>query len=171
MVSKLHQLDENQRLFRFRVSLIRWLFAVVAALLFCWSLSPYIKIGFNTNHSVAGYVFLIVKNQVPAKGKLVAFWPPKNDFYNDIWFVKYVQGEPGDLVERRGQDFYINGIYVSTAKTTSLKGVTLKASESGEIQSGYYFVGTGHKDGFDSRYEQIGLISKNSFIGSAYRLL
>ena len=162
--------DERLRLKRFRTRLFRWLCGVGFVVLLGLAASPFMKIGFNGTDSVDGYVFLIIKGVLPRKGELVAFWPPKNDFYQDIWFVKYMKGVPGDEVIRQGQSFYLNGEYIGDAKKESTGGVALRPSDSGVIPNNYYFVWTGHANSFDSRYQQIGWIPQNSIIGSAYRI-
>ena len=171
MVSKEISEAEALRLKRFRKRLVRWLCVTCFVILLGWATSPFIKIGFNGTDSVNGYVFLIVKNVIPKRGELVAFWPPENDFYQQIWFVKYLKGEAGDQVVRQGRSFFINGEYLGDAKTESKGGVALEASNGGTIPKGYYFIWTPHADSFDSRYEQIGWIPQSSIIGRAYRIL
>lgn len=161
---------ELRRRHLFRKKLFRWLCCLGFLFLLGWGASPFVKIGFNCTESIDGFVFLIVKDVLPEKGELVAFWPPENDFTQNIWFVKYVKGVPGDHVIRNGQAFYINNEYIGNAKTESKKGVALQPSNSGVIPQGYYFVWTQHKDSFDSRYNQIGWISEDRVIGRAYRI-
>ncbi|EKG0020428.1 S26 family signal peptidase [Vibrio cholerae] len=161
---------DDYRLKRFRKNLFRWLCGVVFIVLLGWSASPFVKIGFNGTNSVDGYLFLIVKGEIPKKGELVAFWPPENDFYQNIWFVKYMKGGAGDEVVRTGQSFYINSEYIGDAKTQSNSGVALQPSNGGVLPEGYYFVWTPHEDSFDSRYEQIGWIPEKSIIGRAFRI-
>ena len=109
MASKPLSVYEQQRLKTFRTHLFRWLCGLGFVVLLGWGVSPFVKLGFNATDSVEGTVFLIVKDSVPPKGGLVAFWPPENDFYHNIWFVKYLKGVPGDRVDRQGRLFFING--------------------------------------------------------------
>ncbi|EJG1004445.1 S26 family signal peptidase [Vibrio parahaemolyticus] len=171
MESNSNAADDHNRLKRFRKNLFRWLCGIVFIVLLGWGASPFVKIGFNGTNSVDGYMFLIVKGVVPETGELVAFWPPENDFYQNIWFVKYMKGAAGDEIVRTGQSFYINGEYIGDAKTESNGGVVLQPSNSGVLPQGYYFVWTPHEDSFDSRYEQIGWIPEKSIIGRAFRIL
>lgn len=160
----------KDKLIRFRKSLLCWLCGISFIALFSWGLSPFLKLGFNLTNSIDGHVFLIVKGVEPKKGELAAFWPPENDFYNNIWFVKYIKGVPGDSVVREGKLFYIAGEYIGAAKEHSRNGALLKPGKSGVIPSHSYFVWTPHEDSFDSRYEQIGLVPESRFIGRAYRI-
>jgi len=157
---------------QFRGNLLGYLCVIVYVILLGWSLSPFMKIGFNITDSVNGYVFLIIKDVLPEKDELVAFWPPENDIYpRNIWFVKYIKGVAGDEVTRRGQSFFIDGEYVGDAKKASKGGVVLRPGQDGVIPQGFYFVWTPHADSFDSRYEQIGWIPEHLVIGVAYRIL
>lgn len=136
----------------------------------CWGASPWITVGVNLSSSVDGRVFLVLKREVPKRADLVAFWPPENRFYQNIWFVKYAAGVEGDLVDVADRNFFINGEFVGRAKETSLAGEPLSPSSGGVVPEDHYFVWTAHPDSFDSRYEDIGFVSKNRVIGRAIRI-
>src|SRR3546814_6721237 len=61
----------------------------------------------------------------------------------------------GDVVTRTGRTFLVNGRPVVIAKERSRLGEPLALGPTGTIPPGCYFVGTPHKDGFDSRYAGI----------------
>ncbi len=124
---------------------------------------------FNATDSVEGYVFMLGGSGTPYRGALIAFQPPKNDFYRHIKFIKYVAGIPGDRVTRRGREFFINDKFIGVAKEFSKKGAPLKASEPGVIPHGKVFVWTPHPDSFDSRYAQISLLDQKNIIGFVSR--
>lgn len=170
MLNKHKSADEILRIKRFRRRLVRYLCILGAFILIGYAASPWVKIGFNGTNSVEGYVFLIVKNNNPVRGELMAFWPKENQFYKSIWFVKYAKGMPGDVIEIKDRSFYINGEYVGDAKLKSKTNVDLHMISPGVIPFGHYFAWTPHKDSFDSRYEEIGLVSEASVIGRAYRI-
>ena len=159
---------EQMRKILFRRKLLRYLYVILFFIFLGWGVSPWIKIGFNGTNSIDGYVFLIVKSRMPDKGELAAFWPPENEFYKNIWFVKYVKGVNGDFVQWNGNHFYINGKHEGVAKTHSKKGIALEKSYSGTLGVQQYFLWTPHKDSFDSRYSQIGWIHESNIIGTAY---
>ena len=162
--------QKKYRLNLFRKKLFYFLYGLGFVFLLGWGSSPYLKIGFNATDSVDGFLFLIVKTKMPKKGELAAFWPPKNDFYQDIWFVKYVKGISGDHVTRKGASFFINNEYIGDAKVKSKGGVILQPNQGGEIPEEHYFMWTSHKDSFDSRYDQINWIHQSRIIGRAYRI-
>ena len=153
-----------------RRQLARILMIITLMILCVWGVSPWYILAINSTESVRGTFFLIIKDEIPKKGELIAFWPPKNPYYQNIWFVKYLAATEGDVIEVNGQDFYINGEYLATAKTHTRHGHLLQPSAGGVIPSHYYFVWTDHPDSFDSRYQHIGWIHKNEVIGRAIRL-
>ena len=169
MVSEV--LSDEQRKLRMRRRIVRFGYVLTAVALIIWGVSPWVKLGINTSSSVDGWLFLMVKNTPPERGELIGFWPPENDFFQEIWFVKYIAGMPGDIVERHEREFFINGQYIGDAKTESMTGIPLEVSGVGVIPPGHYFVWTPHKDSFDSRYAQIGWIPKDNIIGRTYRLI
>jgi conjugal transfer pilin signal peptidase TrbI len=77
----------------------------------------------------------------------------------------------GDLITRAGPRFYLDGEYLGEAKKYSLEGFPLVPSEGGVILKGRYFMWTPHKDSYDSRYQDIGTISSDRIVGTAYRVL
>jgi len=135
-----------------------------------WAVSPWLKFGFNITDSVNGYFFVVVKGVVPEKGDLGAFMPPRNGYYDKTWFVKYLTGVPGDVVEVKDRAFYINGSFIGLAKEKSLSGDSLGASQAGVIPEHKYFFSTSHVDSFDSRYALLGLIDEDRLFGTAYRI-
>ncbi len=151
--------------------LLRWGFAGAFVIATIWVLSIFYLIGFNTTNSLPGYVYLVIKYHHPVKHGLVAFRPPPNDFYPHRWFIKYVKGLAGDVVQWDGRQFSINGQPLGSAKVHAENGLALARGTSGQIPKDYYFVWTEHADSFDSRYAQIDLIPHNRIIGRAYRLL
>lgn len=155
----------------------RWLGLTLAIILSIWLISlvcsPWIRLGINGTDSLPGLFYLVLKNEVPdTRGDLIAFYPPANRFYSPrMFFIKKAIGLPGDVVSRKEEDFYLNNGYIATAKTHSHSGVLLKPGPTGVIPDSKYFVWTPHPDSYDSRYEDIGWISKDRIIGRAVRLL
>ncbi len=164
--------DPHPKIHRFA----RWMGLTLGIILSVWlislMLSPWYRLGINGTDSLPGVLYLVLKTEVPTtRGDLVAFYPPENRFYpREMFFIKKAMGMPGDEVTRKGRDFYINGGYVATAKTRSRSGKPLRPGPAGVIPDGHYFVWTPHPDSYDSRYEDIGWISKDRIIGRAVRL-
>lgn len=164
--------EEQARRIKFRKKLKISMVGVAAALLAQAAVYPYAQLAFNYTDSVNGYLFVIVKDKTyPKPGDLIAFFPPENQFYSHGRFIKYVKGVQGDIVDKKGLNFYINNQFIGAAKGFSLTGIPLESSEAGVIPPGKLFVWTPHHDSFDSRYKEIGWIDQNRLIGRAYRII
>ena len=125
----------------------------------------------NTSDSLPNWAFLIRRGQIPAKGDYVFFDPPQSALLRRHFgerpeiFGKIVYGVPGDVVEHSGSDVTINGARVARMKPFTRFGEPLIPGITGLVPRGCYFVGTPHKDGFDSRYAAIGWICARSVLG------
>lgn len=154
----------------------RWLGLTLALTASIWLISmacsPWLRLGINGTESLPGLFYLVLKNEVPkTRGDLIAFYPPTNRFYPpSMFFIKQVIGFPGDRITRKGVNFYLNDGYLGIAKTHSHTGEVLQPGPTGTIPQDKYFVWTPHPDSYDSRYEDIGWISKDRIIGRAVRL-
>jgi len=126
----------------------------------------------NKSTSLSARWFVISKGKLPQKDQIFAFKAKENPAYKtgEI-FIKIVGGISGDEVVTKEKDFYITNQFgdkfIGTAKTVSLKGQPLTMSDSGIIPPHYYFAYTTHKDSYDSRYQQIGLVNETQIIGTA----
>ncbi len=155
---------------------IRWMVATAFVLAVIWmltqTLSPWFRLGINGTDSLPGLVYLVFKGKLPnQRGDVIAFYPPPNRFYPErMFFVKKAMGLPGDSITRQGQDFLVNGRWVAMAKTQSRSGKPLTPGPEGIIPEDSWFVWTPHPDSYDSRYADIGWISKDRVIGRAMRL-
>lgn len=135
-----------------------------------WFISPWVFFAFNATKSIDGNVFLIVRGGEINKGDLVAFQPPTNRFYGDLWFVKYAKGVEGDEVSYRNGVLYINESPSGPVWEHAKDGSELHPGPSGLIPEGYVFAWTPHPRSFDSRYSDIGWVSHEKVIGRAYRI-
>ena len=122
----------------------------------------------NKSESLPSHWFVISKGQVPQKDQIFAFKAKENPAYKkgEI-FIKIVGGVGGDELWKVNRNFYINDKLIGTAKTESLKGLPLEMSDAGVIPEHFFFAYTTHKDSYDSRYKEIGLINEKDIIGTA----
>ena len=125
----------------------------------------------NSSQSLPNWAFVIHKTATPARGEYVFFVPPKAPLVvrhfgaKKQMFGKIVYGMPGDLVEHRGADVVVAGKLVAHMKPVSKFGERLAPGPTGVIPRGCYFVGSPHKDGFDSRYAAIGYACTAAIVG------
>lgn len=158
-----------------RVASHRVLPSLAMAALLLWALSHYIAIGPNRTGSlpITDYPLILVlkDGRIPARGELVGFRPGPNRFYPaDSLFVKRLLGLPGDRITYAGGIFHINGVPAATTKPRAKDGRTLTPGPVGILPACRYFVATGHPDGYDSRYSDIGWIDCSQILGRAYAL-
>jgi signal peptidase I len=84
-------------------------------------------------------------------------------------YIKRVIGEPGDVVELRGGEVYVNGVlidepYVHGAPTRPLGGDATWTVAEGRI----FVMGDNRENSTDSRSEQIGEICTGDVVGRAF---
>jgi len=142
----------------------------IALIITISALSRYYIILYNRTESLPNKLFLVKKNTLPQKcGDYIAFKPTSNRYYKNEIFVKIVGGFPNDIITKsHNRNVSINHRLVLKAKEKSLRGDSLEIIKfEGEIPQKYYFVYANHKDSYDSRYEEIGLINERKIIGIA----
>jgi conjugal transfer pilin signal peptidase TrbI len=149
-----------------------WPFWVISGLF--WLPSHY-QFYVNVSPSLPQKYWIVALQKKPKREDYVCFRAApdialQNAFSQDVTMTKQVLGVVGDTVTREGRDFYINGQYIASAKTHSLKGEPLKVGLTGTLKTGQYYVSTPHKDSFDSRYEKMGWLEQSQIIGVAYPL-
>jgi conjugal transfer pilin signal peptidase TrbI len=125
----------------------------------------------NTSPSLPYWAIWLTRGAAPVRGDIVLFDPPASDLVTAHFgrepqpFGKRVLGLPGDQVSTKGRVFAINGKDVAFAKPVSLRGEPLALGPTGTIPPGCYYVGTAHRDSFDSRYAAIGWICQERILG------
>lgn len=125
----------------------------------------------NSSESLPNWAFVIHKTATPARGEYVFFVPPAAPLVvrhfgaKKQMFGKIVYGMPGDTVEHRGNTVLVAGRVVSHTKPATRFGEPLVRGSNGVVPQGCYYVGTPHKDGFDSRYAAIGYACSDKIVG------
>ena len=142
-------------------------------LIFCILVAWLLPIRFAVTDSVAHRIFYMRDLSNLQKGDYVLFKRKKDNISSPSFIratIKQIAGVPGDLIEERKGELFINGHSMGFAKPTTNKGKKLDPLKSGVIPEGYYFLyGTG-KNSFDSRYAAMGLVFKKEFIAHAIPL-
>ena len=125
----------------------------------------------NASPSLPYWAIWLDSTGTPARGDLIVFVPPRSDLITRHFgakpqpFGKRVLGVAGDRITEMDRVFYVNGVAVARAKLVSRLGEPLPLGPTGTIPKDCYFVGTEHKDGFDSRYAAIGWICQRQVLG------
>jgi conjugal transfer pilin signal peptidase TrbI len=131
----------------------------------------------NASPSLPHWAIWLERGAAPQRGDIVLFDPPPSPLLTRHFgeepqpFGKRIAGVPGDRVTRHGRTFFVNGKPVAKAKTHSRFGEWLALGPTGTMPPGCYFVTTGHKDGFDSRYAAIGWICRDRILGTGRAML
>jgi conjugal transfer pilin signal peptidase TrbI len=136
------------------------------------ALSPWYLFGLNIDNSLPGYVYVVIRDEQPARLDIAAFRTPPNPYYPaGAPFIKVVLGVPGDKVSRKGWEFFVNGTAIGIAKERTRHGLPLTPGPTGVLPSDNYFFWTPNIDSYDSRYGEIGWITSDRILGRAVRLL
>ena len=131
----------------------------------------------NTSESLPNWAFFVEKKAAPKLGDYVVFAPPETPLVvahfgrDTAAFTKVVYGVAGDVISRSGGDVAVNGKVVGRLKPVTKRGEALQPGPLGVIPRGCYYVGTPHKDSFDSRYAAIGFVCRRQIAGTGVPIL
>ena len=131
----------------------------------------------NASPSLPYWAIWLDRGATPHRGEIILFDPPASPLLEKHFgkepkpFGKRVSGMPGDIVTEKDRAFFVNGKLVAKAKLSSRLGETLALGPTGTVPKGCYFVTTGHKDGFDSRYAHIGFVCRDRLVGTGRAIL
>lgn len=131
----------------------------------------------NASPSLPYWAIWLDRTRMPARGELIVFAPPRSELVIRHFgakpepFGKRVLGAAGDQVTEQDRAFFVNGKLVARAKVASRLGEPLALGPTGTIPKDCYFVGSEHKDGFDSRYAAIGWICRRQILGAGRPVL
>jgi conjugal transfer pilin signal peptidase TrbI len=131
----------------------------------------------NASESLPNWAFFVDKRAVPTRGQYVFFRVPATPLIKAHFgkhpapFGKLVYGMAGDLVTREGSNVLVNGVRVAQVKPVSKRGEILRPGPLGRVPEHCYFVGSPHKDGFDSRYGDIGWVCARQIVGTGVPVL
>lgn len=125
----------------------------------------------NATDSLPNWAFIIARGVMPVRGQYVFFDPPPHALVlrhfgaKPHMFGKIVYGVAGDVVTHDGPIVRVNGQIVARMKPRTRFGEPLTPGQTGAIPVGCYYAGSPHKDGFDSRYAEIGFVCARQIVG------
>lgn len=133
----------------------------------------------NRTESLPNWAFFIARGKDAKRGDTVFFVPRRDPLVTAHFgadpapFGKIVYGVGGDEVSHEGSVVRIRQAGssdwrdVAVMKPVSLRGEPLVQGPVGIVPQGCFYVGTPHKDGFDSRYGAIGFVCRDRLVGVA----
>jgi len=131
---------------------------------------PYIGVfAFNKTDSLPQKLFFVSTNKHNIQqGDLVGFRLSPDG--QGVLLIKEVVGVAGDVVSVKNNAFYINDKAMGIILPKTRGGEPLTPIRVGTIPKNAFFAYTPHPLSFDSRYEEMGLISKDKLMGKAYAM-
>lgn len=103
----------------------------------------------------------------PKRFDIIVFTPYKNN--KSLYYIKRIIGLPGETVEIKGSDIYINGKVLKEhyGKEPILDGGTAKnAITLGKDE--YFVLGDNRNNSKDSRFEEVGLVKRSAIKGRTW---
>lgn len=131
----------------------------------------------NASESLPNWAFFVETGRDPARNDYVIFHPGKDPLTLKYFgaspkpFAKIALGVGGDWVTRAGTHVLVNGRHVADLKPFTSKGDALTPGPVGRIPQCCIFAGTGHKDGYDSRYAAVGFVCRDRIVGIGRAIL
>lgn len=158
--------------------------STLLAVIYMTASSKRFEIDWNLTESLPQKFFIVDNKTVPKKGDYAAFnyyttdgvsqWHVERGLLGKrgkrFTFIKEIVGVEGDVVSVRGRSVFINNKLVGKAKTNaeSDNRKLHPIKELGVIPKGKYYFKAPHKDSYDSRYSEIGLVDGSEVRGKAY---
>lgn len=122
----------------------------------------------NRSNSLSHRLYLLVKGNNWQKGDLVAIKNFVTSYTKDQHFTKQIIGVVGDKITVADNYVLVNGIKHAKLKPQTKDNKPLTPIIAQIIPSQYFFVLAEHKDSFDSRYQEFGLVRENHIEGKVY---
>ena len=143
----------------------------------------------NRSPSLPNWADVVERGRLPERGQVAFFLPPRNALVEAHFgktpsaFGKIALGLAGDVIEHRGDDVVLirttndasghqpSSSVIGHLKPRTVAGEVLMPGPVGRIPEGCYYMGSAHKDGFDSRYAAIGFVCRRQIVGVATKVL
>lgn len=123
----------------------------------------------NESESLPHGFFMVVKNMHAKRGHFVSIKGHQPQYINyTLSCIKEIVGLPGDTIDIRNQDLYINDVWRGPLRHKTKDGRTLTPLKIKIIPKGYIFVRGHSRDTYDSRYEEFGLVKETHLKGRAF---
>jgi conjugal transfer pilin signal peptidase TrbI len=136
----------------------------------CLSVFASFKTGLliNRSESLPHKLYFLVKGSCWQKNDLVAISGFDTRYSRNQHFTKRILGVPGDRISIRQNQICVNAGPCVFFKNKTKDERKLTIIEAQIIPERHYFVLADHKDSFDSRYQEFGLVKDVYIEGKAY---
>lgn len=117
---------------------------------------------------------LVYRFRDPKRFDIVVFKPPEsaliatNKLGSKEYYVKRIIGLPGETIQIVGESIYINGEVLE--EEYGKDPITYAGIASNEITLGekeYFVLGDNRAVSYDSRYQEVGIIERDTLVGTA----
>lgn len=132
-----------------------------------WVIAHYRFAGNETDSLPDAFFIVELGQYLPQRGELLPFrvGGSVRHYPTGMIFIKQVIGMPGDALVWQGDTAYVAGQRVGVARSHTSTGEVLARIPAGVIPPEHYFVATSHPDSYDSRYQDVGLVSAAQIAG------
>jgi len=120
----------------------------------------------NRTESLPQKLFLHLKTWPAQKGEYTVIRHSSYPFP----LIKQIKGEGGDRLHYEERELWLNDQKIGRAFSVSSSGKKLTPIAAQIIPKGFVFLAATHPKSFDSRYEEMGLISRRALQGRAVPL-
>lgn len=117
------------------------------------------KVTPNLTRSLSAPVFILSEYVEPKRGRVASFTPPSG-FDPGVPFIKRIAGAPGDLVEVKHDNVFVNGALIGKAMSQTRGGDPLRVIPEGVIAPDHFFMAGETETSLDSRYAFVGYIHR-----------
>lgn len=117
------------------------------------------QVVFSKDDSLPYRIYISKPLKAVKRGIIVTFYHTESKRF----FGKRVVGVPGDAVDLKDGNIIVAGKNFGKVMKTSKSGRMYHPISPCVIPDGYYFLCGTHEYSFDSRYQELGLISENEF--------
>lgn len=137
---------------------------LLAATVLLWKHSA---IWYAATDSLPYKIYWMVKYRqyIPEKHQMIAIYGHDTKYKHQAKFIKIVGGVAGDQINLLDDQIWINDQLIGKLKNHTIDHQTLTKIQSQKIPAGWVFVYATHKDSFDSRYQEFGLVNIRQVIG------
>lgn len=129
------------------------------------------KLHFNRTESSPYGAFLCIQGLRPSLGDFVSIKGHQTEYFKDLHYTKRMVGVPGDSIQVIEGQIFVENRPQGYVRGTTLDGKMLTPIHFEAIPSGFIFVAGDHRDSFDSRYEEFGLVKEENLYGRCFGVM